>query len=369
MTTQIDQSKLKFRFSFVDALRGIAALWVVLYHVKPEENLPQLIQLAPPWIVEIVFKQGSLGVPIFFTLSGFVTAHSLRHAEISLPYFKLFCLRRLIRLNPPYYVSIIIVLGIGLITSWIKQEPYQIMGSLFSMERFLAHLFYLQELFKLTNFNDVYWTLCLEIQFYLLFILLLIFLKKLQPLNDLFPSETISLCVISLITLLYPLNIIHVDTRPVFVLPILYMFLGGVFAYWSTIGRIKSILFYVFIVIVFSSGIAQYSSAYTISAVVAVLLSVALRTNQMHIWLNWGWLQFLGLISYSLYLIHTPILGGFFFVSRKAFTQTPIVEVFTLILAIVACLIFAYGMWKVVEAPTISLGHKLKYVKNMEARQ
>ena len=65
--------QVKERFSFVDALRGIAALAVVLFHAFEGNHIPQLIPVMPRWITDII-DHGNLGVAIFFVLSGFVIA-------------------------------------------------------------------------------------------------------------------------------------------------------------------------------------------------------------------------------------------------------------------------------------------------------
>ncbi|MBW4440086.1 MAG: acyltransferase family protein [Plectolyngbya sp. WJT66-NPBG17] len=82
MISQSLISPPKVRFYFIDALRGLAALWVVLFHAHLDERLDSLEQSLPFWIDAPFFTGGSLGVAIFFVLSGFVIVHSLRNATI-----------------------------------------------------------------------------------------------------------------------------------------------------------------------------------------------------------------------------------------------------------------------------------------------
>jgi peptidoglycan/LPS O-acetylase OafA/YrhL len=52
------------RFTLVDALRGIAALCVVLFHLKAGNHIPSLQALVPTWVNALV-DHGDLGVAIF----------------------------------------------------------------------------------------------------------------------------------------------------------------------------------------------------------------------------------------------------------------------------------------------------------------
>ncbi len=68
------------RFLMVDALRGCAAVAVVLHHVW-NRNLSPDLNLLLPEPFETIVSGGYLGVPIFFVLSGFVIAHSTFGAD------------------------------------------------------------------------------------------------------------------------------------------------------------------------------------------------------------------------------------------------------------------------------------------------
>lgn len=123
-----------------------------LFQAHLDERLDSLEQYLPFWIDVPVFQGGSFCVAIFFVLSEFVIAHSLRNVTIDLTYFRRF----IIRLTPPYYRSIAIALGFSLLATVIKQQPFAPMGEVFSIERLIAHLFYVQEFVEFTNFSGVY---------------------------------------------------------------------------------------------------------------------------------------------------------------------------------------------------------------------
>jgi peptidoglycan/LPS O-acetylase OafA/YrhL len=74
--------------------------------------------------------------------------------------------------------------------------------------------------------------------------------------------------------------------------------------------------------------------------------------------LNWRWLQFLGTISYSLYLIHNPITGaafraGFLLTGRNIYT-----EAFWWLVSLAACIGAATLFWLFIERPSARLAKK-----------
>src|SRR5947209_6304964 len=72
------------RLLFVDGLRGIAALAVMGYHYYGNPTLHNQLSQVTPETLDRVLRHGWLGVQVFFVLSGFVIAYSLRNSPINL---------------------------------------------------------------------------------------------------------------------------------------------------------------------------------------------------------------------------------------------------------------------------------------------
>lgn len=79
-------------------LRGIAALIVVMYHCRFLLNGVY----GQPEIGNILFSKGSIGVDIFFMISGFIIAASTEKKQT----IKTFALRRIFRVIPVYWVCL-----------------------------------------------------------------------------------------------------------------------------------------------------------------------------------------------------------------------------------------------------------------------
>src|SRR5687767_8776 len=104
------------RFTFVDALRGVAALAVVLFHAVEGGHIPDLMAVMPAWLTAMI-SHGHLGVAVFFVLSGFVIAHATYGQTITLSYLGRFMLRRSIRLDPPYWFAIAVAVGFAVLSA------------------------------------------------------------------------------------------------------------------------------------------------------------------------------------------------------------------------------------------------------------
>ncbi|MEN5309423.1 acyltransferase [Chryseobacterium cucumeris] len=85
----------------IQILRGISALLVCCFHFRETINLPGLN------LGDILFNKGSIGVPVFFIISGFIMAFTTQRINFSRDPFQqitLFYKRRVIRIVPLYYL-------------------------------------------------------------------------------------------------------------------------------------------------------------------------------------------------------------------------------------------------------------------------
>ncbi len=134
------------RLSELDALRGIAALAVVFDHITLDR--PQGKNF---WVY------GLTGVDLFFMISGFVIFMSLEHTKNA----KDFVIRRITRLYPAYWVCLSIT-SLLLITLHIQE-----LGDI-SLIRYLGNFTMFQMYLGQPHIDPAYWTLTIELCFYLL---------------------------------------------------------------------------------------------------------------------------------------------------------------------------------------------------------
>lgn len=135
----------------------VAHFYVIILGMKPTGF---------PWLDQLMLN-GSVGVDLFFVLSGFLLPYTLRGAELRGELsFKDYFSKRVRRIVPEYYFCILLILIFTPVYFTTKAGWLNI-G---------AHLFFVQNLFRETHasLNAVAWTLGVEAQFYLLLPLLFI---------------------------------------------------------------------------------------------------------------------------------------------------------------------------------------------------
>jgi peptidoglycan/LPS O-acetylase OafA/YrhL len=158
-----EQSPPPSRVDLLDYARFLAAMAVVLYHFTYWGILSNQITSIEfiPYLSEIS-KYGYLGVEFFFMISGYVIFYSAKNTKAST-----FATARLLRLYPAFLCALLITSTV--IFLWGMAE-YKVYAS-----QFLFNLTMVPEAFGRHPIDGSYWTLALEIQFYGLIFLMLIF--------------------------------------------------------------------------------------------------------------------------------------------------------------------------------------------------
>jgi peptidoglycan/LPS O-acetylase OafA/YrhL len=122
-----------------------------------------------------VFGWGHFAVSVFIVVSGFcLMAPVLRNGGILVGGWRLFMRRRAIRILPPYYVAL--VLSLLLITSVIGRKTGTHWDSTLPVtaQGIVAHMFLLQDIYGAPQINYVFWSIALEWQIYFFFPLLIL---------------------------------------------------------------------------------------------------------------------------------------------------------------------------------------------------
>jgi peptidoglycan/LPS O-acetylase OafA/YrhL len=162
------------RLTSIDALRGIAALGVVLYHAVAQTGhaSPDNLFKYPVELIQFLSSFGYIGVFLFFVISGFcihlqwARARAAGHPQQIK--FGEFWKRRLRRLYPPYLITLALFLGMTALTTGINVIPffaYDVVMHVLMLHNLDPHTCY--------SINGVFWTLAVEEQLYLAYFLLL----------------------------------------------------------------------------------------------------------------------------------------------------------------------------------------------------
>lgn len=152
------------RLEVLDSLRGLAAVWVALYHFTQNGDTHQGFPADSPLKSAGTF--GYLGVYVFFVISGFIIPWSLQRGGYQVSGYGRFLLKRLVRLHPLYLLS-----AVCLIIPWFFGYADE-MASV-GWANWWPHFFFLNDLLHRPWLMEIYWTLALDFQYCLMAGLLL----------------------------------------------------------------------------------------------------------------------------------------------------------------------------------------------------
>jgi peptidoglycan/LPS O-acetylase OafA/YrhL len=383
-------SSSQSRFVFVDGLRGLAALAIVVFHIWWYEPEPYPALESAHWIFDEAFLKIRAGVQILLVISGFVIAYTLRKTWVTPREVLSFVARRLVRLVPTYWVAIgfVILVDAACRELWDLSSPID--GDL-SLLRISSHMAFLQDVFGHDSLSAGMWTICIEMQFYIVAIIGWGVAQRAFPrpiADEPRPSA------VAILTVFAPVAFISLfywralpSTSP-WVIHFAWMFFLGMITWWTLDQTLPKSIFAVIVAIAvlelifdakwrYEIWIALMTASTTAPNAVEIESwryenSIALATasaiffagdrQALHLWLNWRWLQYLGRISYSLYLIHFSVCHLLTTAAWKFFGNSPtsIQAVGILVASLIASLLAAHVLYILVEAPSARWAAKMK---------
>ena len=311
MRTQII-SKEKLKYPSLNGLRAISLVFVILLHEQVNRHIFDGINRNKfLYLITNFLCTGLLGVHVFFVISGFLITSLLLQEErqnktVSL---KNFYMRRTLRIFPAYYFVLLIYFifqSFGYLSisnaSWLTALTYKKYFN-WKLEWFTAH----------------FWSLSVEEQFYLFWPLVFVFAPK--------HRKAVAICIVPLVPCMrifhhyHPITFLNdqtlffsIDTLAIGCLCALYKeeILNKIQNHWGKVFYISLSLIFllqilavnkklnanlVFITVGFTTGLL---ANFLISAI--IMYSIFGPQKQWFMFLNLKVINYIGLLSYSIYL-------------------------------------------------------------------
>ncbi|MFT3847209.1 MAG: acyltransferase family protein [Propionivibrio sp.] len=326
------KSGSKRRLVELDALRGIAAALVMLFHFTTRyeqlygHETPPFFSL--PW--------GHYGVNLFFMISGFVIFMTLHRIRRPLD----FVVSRFSRLFPAYWIAVVV--------TFLLTYAFSLPGKMVSAGTAAMNLFMIHGLFRIPHVNGVYWTLEIEIIFYCMALLLYVFgkLDKVHiPLALLVALRMTYFLAEKLAGIEMSWTLSHL-----LILPYIAWFVCGIMIYrmvttpGETPRQDAMLLIAAIVQLAIVEGLGVGLLATCLSAVLwlAAKGKLPFLANAVFAWL--------GAISYTLYLLHENIGWGVILHIENAGYSANL----AIALAIATSLVLATGLTWSVERPAMN---------------
>lgn len=334
---------------FLQILRGLAAISVMMFHLFiyfDKQNT----------ILGSIFSKGYLGVDLFFFISGYVIYMTLQNRS-GIQFWK----ARFFRLFPLYWFSLIFILGLQYFGKSSRLWDGSCLKS-DQIENFIVNFTMLQSFLGFEDLDGAAWTLGVELNFYLIIFLIIFFVKKLR-------MQYFLLFILLIITVIYksdripfPFESFYMNFFAGRYLPLFFM---GIFCYnfhkkvlssFSVLLFMFSFILQLLIYYKHSGNIFHGSFLLIViflffiggSIIERILLVIPLILRRPFV--------LLGDISYSLYLLHGSLI-----LYLSHILKTFKIYDFNLlaISSIIFVLLFSYGTYYFIEKPFIKLSINL----------
>jgi len=313
----------------IDGLRAIAILGVVFFHFN----------IYP-------FEGGYLGVDVFLVISGYLIASfilpKLKNNDFN--FFEFF-LRRIKRLLPTYYITLVL----SLILAYFVFEPdifNKFAKSSISSIFFVSNFFFWKNsgYWDESNTNPLLhtWTLSLEWQFYF-------FISVFFYLGWRFFKNYLKIAILTIFVLSLLMSILYIGRNiSFFLIPFrLFEFSIGSFIFLTEkkiklLENHKNIIsFFGFFLIIFS--FVNFNSVSNVPGYISLIpcfgaaIILYLNNSYIHRILSNKKIVYIGLISYSLYLFHWPIITYYnsFYIAELKYEIKILLLIFSIFLSVI----------------------------------
>ena len=331
---------MKYRAE-IDGLRALAVIPVMLFHAGIES-----------------FSGGFVGVDVFFVISGYlITTILLEDIENNRFSIVNFYERRARRILPALFVVMIATS----IAAWMLMNPLELRkfgNALLGVASFSSNIIFWRGtgyFHESSEFNPLIhtWSLAVEEQYYLLFPIFLILAWKLGKKRTL-----LTICFVAAVSLLlselwwrkYPTaNFYLAPTRAWELLA------GSLTAFWINKRGVKAnntLSLLGFVAIFFSifaySKNTPFPSVYALVPVAGVMLLILFAGEGTWVakFLSIKLIVGIGLISYSTYLWHQPVLA-----LMRLFAKEITLPMGSTTIALTLCMLLGYLSWRYIETP------------------
>ena len=349
----------KFYIPSLDGIRAIAFLIVFISHAGLGKMIP-----------------GGFGVTIFFFLSGYLITTQLRreYERSDKIDFKNFYMRRVLRIWPPFYLVLFLAIGVSDLVGHHSGSTFQ------QLQVFLTQFFHFSNYYNVEFGNqgmalgtEIYWSLAVEEHFYLLFPLLYVLLLRLGIRSKQQALIFWGICLIVLLWRCFLIFGMGADYDRIFYASdtrfdsILF---GGALAVTGNpaIDRDRQIsernLKYFLLPLgcalllgslLYRTDAFRDTLRYSIQGIALYPIFIAaIRFPDWGVFkvLNCGWMRFVGILSYSLYLVHYMVI------KTIALVMPELGLLGSSLLSLLISVVLAYAIHSLVEIPAAKLKQK-----------
>jgi peptidoglycan/LPS O-acetylase OafA/YrhL len=295
---------------FIDLVRAVGAQLIVWHHLAFYGPLAERAYAAAPTVFDWLVDYARMAVQGFLVMGGFFTARTFSRIDVVDRRCVLKTLRsRYLRIGLPYWVTLIVAVAASEVARQYMTD--EAISARPSLGQIIAHVVLLHDLLDYEALSAGLWYLAIDFQ---LFVLTLFVLWGCQRgLSRFAEKHGMSVWQLSLfasapiavLSLIWFNRLSHLDEWAIYFFASYYLGLllheavvSPAMTRWVVGGSMLAI----------GVGLVDSRPRIVVAAAVALLVLFARKTELLQRWPNSRVISYLGRSSYSLFLIHFPIL-------------------------------------------------------------
>lgn len=337
----------------VEALRALASTVIAWHHFctywPASEELIPYFSAAVLWL-----RENGRATQLFFVIGGFVMAQSMARRHWNTGVLRGYSTQRYLRLALPYLAAMVLALaacaiGRGLIAAHVT-------GATPTIGQVLAHVFFLQKILGYESFSAGMWFVCINFQLSLLFALGL-WWRDLLPTGLRWLPMAVAWGLAASCLFYFNLD----DRWDMWALYFFAHFFTGVMAWYGLASPRWAAAFWSFLLLSASALVWRCAldgwqlelptARMLVALAVGVVLHLGARTGWGARWPRGATVAYLGRTSYSLFLVHFPVMVLILSLWTWLEWMTPLGQVSGLAATYALSLLAAAAFYRYVESP------------------
>lgn len=338
------------RMPLLDAFKAIACLMIVLHHLAVYGPMSDVAYPLFPGLVDWFYQHGRMAVQAFFVMAGFLAArkfapHGVSRLTSPWPLIG----QRYVRLAIPYIAALTLAIACAaLARDWMSHNS---IPDAPSIPQLLAHALLLQDLLDQEALSAGVWYIAIDFQLFALTALLLWLPRQVGWSAKTATATPLLIAFITLAALfVFNRNSAWDETA--------FYFFGsyglGMLAYWISNSRRHLLWLGLLAALVAAALLLEFRERIAVAAGLALMLALPQTSGKLGNWLAIRPLAYLGRISFSVFLVHFPLLllvNATFF---QLFPQQPVANAFGMLLAIAISIMGGGLFYKWIESRSFS---------------
>jgi peptidoglycan/LPS O-acetylase OafA/YrhL len=313
------------RLPFVDALKAIASQVIVLHHLALYSPLTDPVQRGAPALFDAVHEHGRLAVQVFLVVAGFLSAGALApggRPAVDAPLALVG--RRYLRLAPTYLAAIALALAAAAIARALANLEHTPAAP--SAAQLASNLLMLQDIVGLEALSAGLWYVAIDLQLYAVMVALMWVAQRAG-------GAAAASVLVGMLTLA---SLLHFNREPGWDAWAPYFFGAyglGVLAAWAARAPRAGLAIGAVAMIGVLALAADPRARIAVALATALSLAWAAHGGAIGRWPASRRLEWLGRISYSVFLVHYPVLLVVDALAARFFPQGPWANAAGLLLA------------------------------------